>query len=741
MDTKHVKIIQKLNGEKTELYPVNLNQIEETNVVAMQTLDIAVKDDRALCRPPIEVLKSADGITQTKTNTFNQEDATKYIIDGEIANQCPYVTFDGTMKPITQYDISITEPSVLNNGKMCETEEIVFNQYKIIDKIDGLPEAKNNDNEIKQIAFGDNHTLFLLSDGTVKACGSNVSGELGMGTGIEYRVPTLIPDLANVKQVFAKGSNSIFLLKDGTVKVCGYNYSGELGLGDREKRKVPTVVSDLSNVKYVFMGGSTIFLLDDGTIKMCGYNNNQFGFNETNDYKTVPTLVPGISNIKQIFPGGSLLMWLCEDGTVKVRGYNPNQYFGLARNISEATLIPDLSNVKQFSVGSQTTGAENKLTFLFLLNDGTVKACGNNANYQLGLGDKVERFTPVSIPDLTNVEQVSVSDDYYISSHSLFLLSDGKVKTCGNNAKGQLGFDYSIDRKKPTLIPNLVDVKQISTGQYASIFLLSNGKAMACGNNVSGKIGFGEDAIVQCPVALIPEFASDVRYLYLKNNQVFAGTNNLIKVSDEFTVLSDSDKETLFLAAESKLAEANEISKLDQAKILIYTKYQLKKENCTMTAIPYNRLVMQKKLMDISEYPKILNVSCDVVDNSKIKIIVTADGNAYKTFRNGIWEDIDHTNLTAVATNGIAITMISNITAKNWSELLDEKVNIGFAYLLDMNDITDPCSIERLNIQVQSQGEWGMAVPGLDYRYKYPNSSTLRLTFLENGDYKINYQK
>jgi|GEM_PF-3112522 len=45
---------------------------------------------------------------------------------------------------------------------------------------------------------------------------------------------------------------TVVIIKDGSVKACGHNLHGELGLGDTTNRTVPTVVSGLSGVKTLF---------------------------------------------------------------------------------------------------------------------------------------------------------------------------------------------------------------------------------------------------------------------------------------------------------------------------------------------------------------------------------------------------------------------------------------------------------------------------------------------------------
>lgn len=92
-------------------------------------------------------------------------------------------------------------------------------------------------------------SYFITNDNIVLSCGFNsVYGQLGLGDTSNRIIPTKIPDLNNVKQVACGHAHTIFLLDDGTIKVCGLNKYGQLGLGDTTDRNSPTLIPDLNNI-------------------------------------------------------------------------------------------------------------------------------------------------------------------------------------------------------------------------------------------------------------------------------------------------------------------------------------------------------------------------------------------------------------------------------------------------------------------------------------------------------------
>ena len=87
-------------------------------------------------------------------------------------------------------------------------------------------------NDVKQIACGEYHTLLLKNDGSIWGCGANSYGQLGLGDNTNQKTFTKVTTNINndVKQIYCGGSHTFILKNDGSVWACGSNGSGGLGL-------------------------------------------------------------------------------------------------------------------------------------------------------------------------------------------------------------------------------------------------------------------------------------------------------------------------------------------------------------------------------------------------------------------------------------------------------------------------------------------------------------------------------
>ncbi|GII34365.1 RCC1 domain-containing protein [Planotetraspora mira] len=211
------------------------------------------------------------------------------------------------------------------------------------------------------IAAGGTHGLALLSNGTVRAWGDNSSGQLGNGiTGGNSPVPVPVVGpggvgvLSNVKAIAAGNDFSMALLNDGTVRAWGINTSGQLAQPApilSNSVPVPVVgpggVGVLSNVKAVDAGGAhSLALLTNNTVRSWGLNNfGQLGNGVTGGVSRTPVTVLGpggvgvLSDVALIAAGSSHSIAYLTNGPVNTWGNNFDGALGDGSIVSRDTPI------------------------------------------------------------------------------------------------------------------------------------------------------------------------------------------------------------------------------------------------------------------------------------------------------------------------------------------------------------------------------------------------------------------
>ena len=167
------------------------------------------------------------------------------------------------------------------------------------------------------IQCGNGHTLVLLDDGRVKSFGNNTWGQLGDGSYSDSSTPLdLFGDISNVTQIAAGLEHSLILLSNGTVMGFGLNFFGQTGISSGFQLNVPTLVPELTDVVQIACGRvSSYALLSTGEIKCFGLNaSGELGtgnIHYNTDYNTVPqrsinTVLNGTSQTE--FQNTKLLM-------------------------------------------------------------------------------------------------------------------------------------------------------------------------------------------------------------------------------------------------------------------------------------------------------------------------------------------------------------------------------------------------------------------------------------------------
>jgi alpha-tubulin suppressor-like RCC1 family protein len=425
---------------------------------------------------------------------------------------------------------------------------------------------------VKKISSGSFHTMFLLNDGTVMGCGNNNNGQIGDGSKVQRLSPVYVKDsngnnFTNVKDIATGTFHTIFLSNDGIAYGCGIYFIEFIA-------NTTTPVYFTKSVTSIYSGYfSIIYVVDKVTLYTNGYNmSGLLGINlRINDYIYAPRIIPLSNNLVHYISIGhqhSLIYY--NDSTCISSGNNTNGQLGIYSNsvyeVLKDVILPSVfadmtynsnvikinkypvyswgeNNVGQLGQNSTTNilvptlinffyvnniriikacGGETSGHALFLDSTGKVYSSGSNGVGALGQGSTAfaaNYLTPTLVQYFVT-NNIIIKDIACGMRHSLFLDTSGKAYSCGNNDRNQLGIgSYTTTNLGPAkfclpiLIQDLVTnnriIISIACGDYHSIFIDSNGLAYTCGYNVSGQLGYGTNVGVYNIPGVVPFFVTN----------------------------------------------------------------------------------------------------------------------------------------------------------------------------------------------------------------------------------------
>lgn len=154
---------------------------------------------------------------------------------------------------------------------------------------------------VTAVAAGAQHGLALIEDGTVRAWGYNVVGEVGDGTAVQRDAPVPVLGVRNAVAIGAGSGLSVALLADGTVMTWGGHAAGQLGRPGQEKgpNPIPGRVQGVSGVRAIAVGmGHVLALTEAGTVISWGNNAHSAPGNGTGG--PVPKPIPRLARVHSI---------------------------------------------------------------------------------------------------------------------------------------------------------------------------------------------------------------------------------------------------------------------------------------------------------------------------------------------------------------------------------------------------------------------------------------------------------
>ena len=276
------------------------------------------------------------------------------------------------------------------------------------------------------VSAASSYSLGLDASGGVWAWGNNFLGQLCDGTTVNRLTPVRVRNpsdptgqLAGVAAVSAQ-VQSLFLMQDGTVRACGDNAQGQLGDGTQDRRTTPVQVKDpgdatgfLTGVTAIVAGnGFSLALKEDGTARGWGINDfGQLGDGTTTGPRLLPVQVVDptdpsgfLSGVRALSAGVSHSIALKIDGTVRAWGRGPFGQLGDGTTSIAGKPIPvrvkDLADPTGFLTGVIAIDASQASHNLALKADGSARSWGQNESGQLGDGTTVGRASAVAVAEV-----------------------------------------------------------------------------------------------------------------------------------------------------------------------------------------------------------------------------------------------------------------------------------------------------------------------------------------------------
>ncbi|MSU53564.1 MAG: hypothetical protein EXS41_09275 [Opitutaceae bacterium] len=240
---------------------------------------------------------------------------------------------------------------------------------------------------VASVAAGRLHTMYVETDGTLWATGYKVNGQLGDGkdANLEFR-STPVQVATGVASVAAGADHTMYVKTDGTLWATGSNAQGQLGNGGNSTSTTPVQVA--TSVASVAAGRvHTMYVKTDGTLWAMGDNRyGQLGDGTTTNRSSAVRVATGVASLAA---GGDHTMYVKTDGTMWAMGYNLFGQLGDGTTTNRSSAVRVATGVASLAAGDDHT--------MYVKTDGTLWAMGYNLFGRLGDGTITNRSTAVNI--------------------------------------------------------------------------------------------------------------------------------------------------------------------------------------------------------------------------------------------------------------------------------------------------------------------------------------------------------
>ncbi|MEN9307390.1 MAG: hypothetical protein RL173_1322 [Fibrobacterota bacterium] len=342
--------------------------------------------------------------------------------------------------------------------------------------------------KVKSVAAGGYHSMFLLTNGTVWACGKNNSGRIGDGTYEMRTVPVRVMQdglpMTDVEEIYGGGHGSLFVKKNRDLYGVGSPASQMI---DPANTQLASPVKLGGNVSKISFWDNAIWLTPQGTVMGFGispswYEDSVVVYDEQVIMYDKASRIPwsGVVDVANGYSGQYILdsrrgLFTAIDGwsdSLQKSTYPPPfsvlisnlpgvlkhievDWYGRLYGINEQGGLYELTQTEKLdslvaveihkSAKSYALGT----TLYVLTAEGKVFGRGANDFGQLATGSSSQvaqtEFIQV-FPDKVQMTYSQISTGY---THAIALGSDGSVFVVGGNEHGQLGNGTTMDQYAP----------------------------------------------------------------------------------------------------------------------------------------------------------------------------------------------------------------------------------------------------------------------------------------------------
>jgi alpha-tubulin suppressor-like RCC1 family protein len=295
-----------------------------------------------------------------------------------------------------------------------------------------LPLAHPATTKLTQVACGRAHTVLVTDNEGVFTLGNNAYGQCGrpVVANEDFRGSQMINRVKfdhQVKQIACGQDHTVFLTDSGQVYTCGLSADGQTGVGHYNCISEPTrVEGDIKAEKIVHVASKadTVLAVNDRG-ELFGWGNNEYDqlinpAGERDDRMQVCVAqhlpVPGVGRVVKATTAGAMCAVINDEGHVFVWGYG---ILGKGPKLEHSAvpekIPPTLFGSSEFNKNARVVDIQCGLYHFAALTDaGELYVWGRNRSACLGLGHILDQYFPYKVQVPAEVVKIGCGVDHMV---------------------------------------------------------------------------------------------------------------------------------------------------------------------------------------------------------------------------------------------------------------------------------------------------------------------------------------